>query len=361
MNNQPRRPRSFALNSGEHKKPTAKKASKAKARKPRSIEKTIEIEMAPDDAVDQPIATLEQLTPPAPPLDTKSGIGWGSIAIGAFTALFMLGLGLYLDGLIRELFQRNEWLGWAASAVTAIGLAALLALLIREIWSLMRLRTVAKLRARGDKARRLDDLELARAVTTDVCQLFDRRPETAHGRSLLGDHSSEILDGSDLIHLVERDLLAPLDRSARTMVMDAAKRVSIVTAVSPRAIVDVGYVLYENMKLIRKISQHYGGRPGTIGFWRLARRVITHLAATGAIAIGDGLVQQIIGHGIAARLSARLGEGVVNGLLTARVGIAAIDVCRPLAFDAEKRPGVSEFLSELTKSSGFKTAKKDNP
>jgi uncharacterized membrane protein YcjF (UPF0283 family) len=32
----------------------------------------------------------------------------------------------------------------------------------------------------------------------------------------------------------------------------------------------------------------------------------------------------------------RLGEGVINGLLTARIGIAAMDLCRPLAFRAVK-------------------------
>ena len=74
-----------------------------------------------------------------------------------------------------------------------------------------------------------------------------------------------------------------------------------------------------------------------------------NVATTGAIALGDSLIQQIVGHGLAARLSAKLGEGVVNGLLTARIGIAAIDVCRPMPFIGEKRPGVSDFLSELVR------------
>ena len=138
-------------------------------------------------------------------------------------------------------------------------------------------------------------------------------------------------------------------KNTTAMVMNAAKRVSIVTAVSPRALIDIGFVLIENMRLIRRLSQLYGGRPGTIGFLRLTRDVFTHLATTGAIALGDSLIQQIVGHGLAARLSAKLGEGVVNGLLTARIGIAAIDVCRPMPFIGEKRPGVSDFLSELVR------------
>jgi len=59
------------------------------------------------------------------------------------------------------------------------------------------------------------------------------------------------------------------------------------------------------------------------------------------------LVQQLVGHGIASKLSARLGEGVLNGLLTARVGISALAVCRPAPFGAAKPPGVSDVAPFL--------------
>jgi uncharacterized membrane protein YcjF (UPF0283 family) len=65
--------------------------------------------------------------------------------------------------------------------------------------------------------------------------------------------------------------------------------------------------------------------------------MMAHLAITGGIAATEGLVSQVLGHSLAARLSTRLGEGVINGLLTARVGIAAIAVTRPDAAHRRQR------------------------
>ena len=147
--------------------------------------------------------------------------------------------------------------------------------------------------------------------------------------------------------LAERDLVAPLDARAKALASAAARRVSVVTAVSPRAFFDVAFVLCESVRLIRRIAAIYGGRPGTLGLFRLMKAVVSHLAVTGSIAVGDTLLQQFVGHGLAGRLSAKLGEGVVNGLMTARIGLSAMDVCRPLPFLAAERPRLKDLAGNL--------------
>ena len=73
--------------------------------------------------------------------------------------------------------------------------------------------------------------------------------------------------------------------------------------------------------------------------------MVTHLIATGAVAAGDDLIQTVAGGGVLAKMSRRFGEGLVNGALTARVGIAAMEVCRPLPFLTQPRPKVGNLLS----------------
>ncbi len=284
---------------------------------------------------------------PAPVMQRQRRRPWLAVLLAALGLLVSLAIGLAVDNLVRTLLARYEWLGWVALVLAGLAGLAVVAIAVNELRSLMRLRRIDRLRARADDAAAADDAEAARAVTADLMSLYRGRPDTARGRGELERHRREIIDGSDLIGLAETSLLAPLDAAARALVVNAARRVAVVTAVSPRALIDLAFVAVEIMRLIGAMATLYGGRPGTLGFLRLARATLAHLAVTGSLAAGDSIVQQVLGHGLAARLSARLGEGVVNGLLTARIGIAAAEVCRPLSYREGKPPRLADVMTVL--------------
>ena len=277
----------------------------------------------------------------------RRGPRWSRFLLAALGGLITLGIGLAIDNLIRDLFARSEALGWFAIGLAALAVLALLALTVREVAALLRIRKITRIHQQAVEIIRSDDRRAARDLARDLVRLYEGRPETARGRAALAAHANEIIDGRDLIGLAETELMPPFDEAARRLVMTSAKRVALVTAISPRALVDVIFVAAQILRLIRQLAALYDGRPGTLGFLRLTRAAIAHLAVTGGMAAGDSLVQQILGHGIAAKLSARLGEGVVNGLLTARVGIAAIEVCRPLPFVNGRPPRLADVLAEL--------------
>ncbi len=279
----------------------------------------------------------------------RSLVSWGGLFWSALTGLVGLALGLWLTQLIDDLFTRSQTLGWIGVALAAAAVLALLVLGLREARAVFRQRHIAKLHVALAEARTADDREAARARVRELVSIYEKRPDTARARALVGELTREIVDGRDLIDIAERNLMTALDQSAQHEIAAAARRVSVVTAIAPRAIVDVLFVGAQAVRLIRRISEIYGGRPGLLGFLKLARSVGAHLAITGGVAIGDSLVQQILGHGIAARLSARLGEGVLNGMLTARIGLSAMAVCRPMPYAALKQPGVSDVAPFLFK------------
>jgi putative membrane protein len=275
---------------------------------------------------------------------TKSAlISWGGLFFSAASGFVLVALGNWIAGLIQELFARSPILGLVAVVLGGLAIFALVVLAAREIFGIVRQSKIARLHMGFATARAADDRDAARRLVAALAALQAKRRQSAR----LVELTQEIIDGRDLIDIAERDLILPLDDEVRREIAQAAKRVSMVTAISPRALIDVAFVAAQALRLIRRIAETYGGRPGFFGFLKLMRSVGAHLAITGGVAVGDSLIQQVLGHGIAAKLSARLGEGVLNGLLTARVGLSAMAVCRPMPFVIAPPPRVADVAPFL--------------
>lgn len=245
---------------------------------------------------------------------------------------------------VTGLAERNAYLGWAALGLLGLFVTVCLAILIREWAALARLQKIDALHSDADGVIAANDLGGARAVTKRLSALYAGREDMRWGRQRLAEGEAEAFDADTLLGLAEDTLLRPLDERARREVEAAARQVATVTALVPLAFADVIAALTGNVRMIRRIAEIYGGRSGTLGAWRLTRAVITHLVATGAVAVGDDLLSSIGSGHLLSKLSRRFGEGLVNGALTARVGVAAMEVCRPLPFRAAARPRVTQLV-----------------
>jgi putative membrane protein len=220
-----------------------------------------------------------------------------------------------------------------------------LVLVVGEVMAFSRLGALDSIRVQAIHAAEVGELAKARAVLGRLEGLYAKRGAMAWARARLAERQGEVLDADALLRLAEVELILPLDDLARAEVEQAARQVATVTALIPLALADVATALVSNLRMIRRVAEIYGGRAGSLGSWRLLRRVFLSLVATGAVALTDDLLGSFAGGGILSRLSRRFGEGVVNGALTARVGLAAMEICRPLPFVAAERPGVSATVS----------------
>lgn len=259
-------------------------------------------------------------------------------------ALLTFGLSLWAWDTLTGLIARNTYLGYAALGLTGAFLLVCLGLILREWAAFARLRRVDGIRAQADTALASGDLGAARQVRERLIQLYSGRAELEWARRRVADLQGEVLDADGHLALVETEFMAPLDAAAMREIETAARQVATVTAIVPLALADVATALTANIHMIRRIAEVYGGRAGTFGSWRLMRTVLTHLVATGAVAIGDDLIGSVAGGGVVSKLSRRFGEGIVNGALTARVGVAAQEVCRPLPFRVQNRPSVTGLV-----------------
>jgi putative membrane protein len=296
---------------------------------------------------DEPFDAIEAADGVVVPMGERRRAPWVGILVSALSGLLLLGLGLAMENLIVDLYAIAPWLGWVGLALAVLALFAFLAIIGREVAGIWREQKIEKLREAAIDALAVKDHKAAKSIVSDLLNLYGARSSAAQGSARLKALSDEIIDADDRLAIAERELLAPLDAQAKRAIAAAAKQVSLVTAVSPRAIVDVAFVIFAAVRLLRTLARIYGGRPGLFGFLRLAKAAFNHLAITGGMAVGDSLMQQVLGLGLAARISAKLGEGVLNGLMTARFGLAALAVCRPLPFIREETPKIGDVAGEL--------------
>ncbi|WP_432449516.1 YcjF family protein [Aliiroseovarius marinus] len=298
--------------------------------------------------------------PPVPEThlpDTTGAAMQGAIAVAGrrpsrlarwFWSLLLAILGFVLSvaahGFVTDLIARQPVLGYVALALVAGFVFVLLIIALREWIAFARLRRVDALQQAAETALAQDDLAAARGVMTRLKRLYQGRDDMRWGLDRYHEREADLLDADTIFALAETELMAPLDAAAIKEVEAAARQVATVTAIVPIALADVATALTANIRMIRRVAEIYGGRSGVLGSWRLTRAVMAHLVATGAVAVGDDMLGSLAGGGMLSKLSRRFGEGVVNGALTARVGVAALEVCRPLPFGEGKRPSVTGIV-----------------
>lgn len=299
----------------------------------------------PSAALDLPDLPPGRAMQTAARLATRQGSAFGRFAFWVFSSLFTLVLTVAAWNFVTGLFAANTYIGWLAFGLFLLALAVLIVLALQELAAFARMARLDQLRSKAITVRDAGDLVQARAVVDALSALYGNRADSNWGRARLAERSAEMFDADALLSLAEIELLAPLDRAAVIEIEAAARQVATVTAFVPLALADVATALYCNLKLIRRLSEIYGGRSGSFGSIRLMRRVFGALLGAGAIALADDLIGSVASGGVLAKLSRRFGEGVVNGALTARVGIAAMELSRPMPFVALPKPGTSATTS----------------
>lgn len=291
-------------------------------------------------------ASIPEARATAHAIAISAGSGWslGRAALMALGSLLMLWIGISITDFATGLFARAGWLGWLATGLLGLFVVLLVVICLRELAALARLGRVEKLHAKANDAVETGSIQAADEVIAGLQRLYQSRSDLEWGRDRLKAALPNTPDSSGKLAVAERELMAPLDKAAEQIVIRTSRTVAAATALIPLALVDVVAALTGNLRMVRKIAEIYGGRAGWFGSIRLMRAVAAHLIATGAVAVADDLIGPLIGGGVLSKLSRRFGEGAVNGALTARVGVAAIEICRPLPFQELARPRASALV-----------------
>ncbi len=289
---------------------------------------------------DPTLPVEEEFIEPESRYSALSALVWSAVL-----GLVTLAIGAAAWDLVASMTAKNIWLGRLVIALLVIVLAGLALFVFRELAALSRISKVDGLRRLADDAWETGDRWIADQVRGDLQALYRHREDFDRARETIDLRKGDAPDAQTLLTLVEVETMRHLDARAADAAQRGARSVAAATALLPSGILDAAAVLYMNVRMVRQIAVVYEGRAGWLGSWRLLKKVIVHLAATGMIAMGDDFFGAILGGGALGKLSRRAGEGAINGALTARIGIAAMEVCRPLPFRALEKPGLRSIAA----------------
>ncbi|HFB2048048.1 MAG: TIGR01620 family protein [Hyphomicrobiaceae bacterium] len=260
------------------------------------------------------------------------GIKWGMILISSMFVLLLLAAGVWVAGFTALALNRDDWVGWTAQSLLIVALVASTVVVLREVLGFLRIARLHRIRKDAEIVLAAGDCKKEKRVIKTLKALAKGRTTGKWGLAAFREEERYTKGPGKLIGLADRVLLAEADKEARRVIFESARRVGVVTAMVPIALLVTLFALTENVRMVRRLADAYGGRPGMLGGIRLLWRIIMHVAATGAVALTDDLFGQFLGQDIMRRISRRLGEGAFVGALTVRLGVAAIDTCRPLPF-----------------------------
>jgi putative membrane protein len=149
-----------------------------------------------------------------------------------------------------------------------------------------------------------------------------------------------------IVPSLSQHILSPIDSEAENLIFKYAKENAVATAISPVAIFDAIFVIWRNLRMVNEIVALYGFRAGFFGNLILLRRVAEQLMFIGVTEIAEDSLGALTGHTIASKLSSSVAGGIGNAILTIRIGVATIQVSRPIR-EQSRISMINRFLKSL--------------
>ncbi|HHF4246839.1 TPA: TIGR01620 family protein [Haemophilus influenzae] len=161
---------------------------------------------------------------------------------------------------------------------------------------------------------------------------------------------NEAYSAQEITYLFSRNILSSFDAQAKKLISKMAAESAVIVAISPLVVVDMFFIAWRNLRLMNKIAEIYGIELGYFSRIRLLRMVLVNIAFAGATEVAQDIGMEWLSQDVTAKLSARIAQGIGVGLLTARLGVKAMELCRPLAFQLNEKPKLSHIQQELLSS-----------
>ncbi len=262
--------------------------------------------------------------------------------------LAVMGVSVVAQGIqwAHNAWLQQDWIAMGGCVAGGLIVVAGAGSLIAEWRRLWRLRERAEER---DVARELLGSH-GMGKGREFCEKLARQAGLDQGHPALQRwHASlhETHNDREIVGLYAQLVQPVLDRQARREIGRSSAESTLMIAVSPLALVDMAFIAWRNLRLVNRIAAIYGIELGYFSRIRLFRLVLLNIAFAGASELVREVGMDWMSQDLAARFSARAAQGIGAGLLTARLGIKTMELCRPLPWIEGDKPRLGDFRRDL--------------
>jgi putative membrane protein len=298
------------------------------------------LELVEPEPAPAPLVPIEEPPPPRARPWRRLLVAGGSLLLAGL-------LGVEAHDYLADLFERSVWLGSGFAIVIGVTVAGALGLIGRELISLRRLARAEHLRHDGERLLSSEVHGQAGPLVERIEHIYRGRADLEAPLAAFRRQASDALSDGEQLRLFSTVVLMPLDREAYRLVRRGARDIGALTALSPLGVLDGVVVLARTLVMLRAIARLYGVRPAAASTASLLRRGLRNVVAAGVGELVSDSAVEAAGASLLSVLSAKAGQGVLNGLLAAKLGLAAMQLCRPLPFTRDQLPSLRQLRAEL--------------
>lgn len=272
----------------------------------------------------------------------STGFIWLSVGL---TLVLLLAVMQWAD-FVQQSLSQSLLQGSAAIALTVVGAGAVLKL----FWSSWRGKRQRHKRQRWREQAQAIAENLQYGQARPLCQqILSSLPKTEGQLNFSTQHQIEHSD-AETLQLFDLLVLQPIDAEASARISAAAKQVGVAVAISPFALADMLLIGWRGFRLMAELSDLYGVRLGTMQRMALLKKFAEMLFWTGATELAIDVGGDFLGAELSSKLSARAGQGMLAGLMLARLGRFVQQQLRPLPMVGTKsqvQPLLQSLLQRL--------------
>jgi len=268
--------------------------------------------------------------------------------LGSLLSLYLMLLLVDAVALLQQQFHNGFFLGTLFTFILGSIFTAIGYLSWRTYQDILHLKTVQQLHQEGIQLRTHNGYGQALTYVKKINQLYLHREANKQHIDRFYIAVDNCHSNQEVCTLYSQRVLQPIDQQAQAIVAQRAGETALMVVFSPFPLLSTVLTLWRNLKMMRDIAHLYGGHPSFIASMNLSMMVIQNLIYAGVSEVIANSIARLFDKSLSSILAGQMSQGIGSAIISARIGLKTIELCRPMPFAEDEQPKLKHIAKEVS-------------